>query len=411
MLASPRFAGYFGANLVSNIGTWLQNTAQMLLAYQLTHSAFAVGLVTCAQFAGFLVVGPWAGVIADRVGPRRLLVVTQVFSALIAADLAYLQHAKELTERDLVLGALAIGLGFTFALPIQTALIPRLLPAGTTPGQVKAAMAMNSVAYNAGRALAPVLAVILLLNVGAEWAFAINAISFLAFAVTMALIRPTPPAHTDPDTRPDWNSVRVARLHPRMLLLMAMVVSVTLADDPVLVLGPALAHQVLHVSSAWPAYFLSALGLGTIVGALIPTRPPTSRRAALPLLMLSISMIVFVCGAAAWISWIAAFCTGVGALLTGSSVQAELHAMTPPRQAPQVMAMWAVAWAGSKPLASLCDGWLGTHLGVLDAGVALATPALVVAALELWMPPALRERTKTFARQYRERRDHLGVAP
>jgi hypothetical protein len=68
VLKQRRFLLYFGGSFVSNMGTWLQNTAQMLLAYQITHSAFAVGLVTCAQFSGFLVLGPWAAKLADILG-------------------------------------------------------------------------------------------------------------------------------------------------------------------------------------------------------------------------------------------------------------------------------------------------------------------------------------------------------
>ncbi len=103
VLKQRRFLVYFGGSLVSNLGTWLQNTAQMLLAYQLTHSAFAVGLITCAQFSGFLVVGPWAGALADRLGGRRVLIGAQFVSAAVAGTLAYMQFNGMLTERPLVL--------------------------------------------------------------------------------------------------------------------------------------------------------------------------------------------------------------------------------------------------------------------------------------------------------------------
>src|SRR5258708_15209172 len=128
VLKQRRFLIYFAGSLVSNLGTWLQNTAQMLLAYQLTHSAFAVGLITCAQFSGFLVVGPWAGALADRLGSRRVLIGAQLLSAGVAGILAYLQFDGRLSERLLVIAALAMGLAFTFSLPVQTAMVPRLVP-------------------------------------------------------------------------------------------------------------------------------------------------------------------------------------------------------------------------------------------------------------------------------------------
>jgi hypothetical protein len=176
-----------------------------------------------------------------------------------------------------------------------------------------------------------------------------------------------------------------------------MVAAVTIADDPVLVLGPALAHQVLAVSSRWPAYFLSALGLGTVLGALVRTRPSTARRAAVPLLVLGLSVVVFTSGIAAWLSLLAALVAGVAALLTGAATQVLLLQNAGPQQAASVMALWAVAWAGSKPVASFADGWLASTLGVRWAGLLLATPALAVAVLELHLSEGLKQKLKDFA--------------
>lgn len=392
VLKQRRFLVYFAGSLVSNLGTWLQNTAQMLLAYQLTHSAFAVGLISCAQFSGFLVLGPWAGAVAERLGSKRVLVASQFLSAGFAGMLAWLRFNGALTERPLMFGALGIGLAFTFALPVQTAMVPNLVSEKDT----KAAMAMNSVSYNAGRTLAPVLCVFVLASIGAAWAFALNAISFLVFAVTIIAVHPRRESSPDRQAH-DWLGLRIAVSQPRILLLLAMVAVVTVADDPVLVLGPSLAHQVLAVSSLWSAYFLSALGLGTVLGALVPTKPSTARRAAVPLLVLALSVVAFTSGVAAWVSLLAALAAGVAALLTGAATQALLFKTAGPQQATNVMALWAVAWAGSKPVASLVDGWLASNLGVRWAGLLLAAPALTVAVLELRLPERHKRWLKDFA--------------
>jgi MFS family permease len=379
------FLGFFAGSLVSNLGTWLQNTAQMLLAYQLTHSPFAVGMVTSAQFAGFLLIGPWAATLAERAGSKRVLVASQLLSAGIAALLAALQFSGSLTESSLVLCALGIGFAFTFALPVQTAMVPSLVPEADT----KAAMAMNSVSYNAGRTLAPVLCVAVVANMGAGWAFALNSMSFLVFAVTIIVLRP----HGGPSPARrarDWLGPRIDMWRPRIVLLLAMVAAVTVADDPVLVLGPPLAHHVLAVASVWPAYFLSALGLGTVLGAFMRTKPSTARRAAVSLLGLAISVIVFTAGISAWFSLLAALAAGVAGLLTGAATQSLLLKTAGPARATQVMALWAMAWAGSKPLASLADGWLASHVGVFRTGIVLASPAIIIALLELLRWPGVR---------------------
>jgi|CZKT01.1.fsa_nt_gi MFS family permease len=391
VLRQRGFRIYFGGSFVSNLGTWLQNTAQMLLAYQVTHSAFAVGAVTCLQFSGFLILGPWASAVTDRLGGKRMLIGSQLLAAIIAATMAILQLNEYLTERTLMIGALGTGLAFTFALPVQTAMASRIAPASDT----KAAMAMNSVSYNAGRALAPVLCVAVLASVGIGWAFALNAMSFVIFAATIIAIYPGDPPRPV-KKRHDWAGLRIAIGRPRIVQLLVMIAAVTIADDPVLVLGPAIAHQTLAVSNAWPGYFVSALGMGTVLGALVPTKPSTAWRAAISLLVLALSVIVFTAGIAAWLSLAAAIVAGVAALLTGAAAQTMLLKAAGPGHAAQVMALWAVAWAGTKPLASITDGWLANHFGPFHAGIVLAAPAVTVALLEICLPKVAKIWVKKF---------------
>src|SRR6201992_662818 len=127
-LPPRQFRLFFVGSVISNWGTWLQNTAQVLIAYKFTHSVLTVGLVTCVQFSTPLLLGPWASVVADRIGARRTLIGTQVISAAVTSVVAILQFTHYLSETDLFISAFVIGLMFTFALPAQSALIPALVP-------------------------------------------------------------------------------------------------------------------------------------------------------------------------------------------------------------------------------------------------------------------------------------------
>jgi len=118
----------------------------VLLACHLAHSALAVGLVTCTQFTSPLVIGPYAGVMADRFGGRQRLLLTQVAAATIAAVLAILYYCHALTEWPLVWGALAGGPTFTFALPARNVTLRRLVPRRDT----RPAFMMDAVSYNLG---------------------------------------------------------------------------------------------------------------------------------------------------------------------------------------------------------------------------------------------------------------------
>jgi predicted MFS family arabinose efflux permease len=401
-LKHPEFRSYFAGSLISNLGTWLQNTAQVILAYQLTHSVFAVGVVTCAQFSSSLLLGPWAAVVANRIGGRRMLIATQLISAAIAGSLAVLQWSGKLGEGLLVVGALCLGLAFTFALPVQTALVPRLVsPADDT----EAAMAMNSVSYNAGRAVAPALCVVVIITIGFAWAFTLNALSFAIFAVALAFVRPRegtrPPRPAKART-----GLIIAMQRPRIALLLAMVAAVTLADDPILILGPSLAHHI-GVSNDWAGYFLSALGCGTVLGSLRPTTDLhahevslRSRRAATSLLVLVIAIVVFALGISPWLCLLAAFVAGAAALRTGAVTQTQL-VWQQPGQVASVMALWAIAWAGTKPLASFTDGAVAaaSH-SPLAAAAVMVVPALAVAILELRLPNTVKRRIKRRARQW-----------
>jgi MFS family permease len=394
LLLHRDFRLYFAGSLASNLGNWLQNTAQVLLIYQLTRSVLAVGAITCAQFSGSLLLGPYAAVLADRFGSRYILIGTQFFSAGVAAALALLQFAGLLTEDRLIVGALAIGLAFTFALPIQTAIVPRFAPRDDT----EAGMAMNSVSYNAGRAVAPVLCVGVITTVGFGWVFALNAVSFIIFAAALFLANPRGADKPTGGTRAR-DGLSIARRQPRVILLLAMVAAVTIADDPVLVLGPALARH-MGAPDVWPAYFLSAMGCGTIVGSMKRAKgaakssvSQASQRAARSLLCLGLVIAVFAAGVNPWLSLAAAFVAGITALRVGVATQTLLVQQNEQRAA-SVMALWAIAWAGSKPIASLADGLLASHYHLLIAGLVLAVPAIVLAASESCLPSSWKTALK-----------------
>lgn len=368
------FRLYFFGSVTSDFGSWLQNSAQVLLAYQLTHSVFTVGVVTFAQFTSPLVLGPWTGVFTDMFGGRRTLLTTQVFSALVSAALAGLDLGGVLNAWGLGLGALLGGLAFTFALPARNVTVQRLVP----PNKLKPAYAMDTVSYNLGRALAPLLiAGMALARINFAWAFAANALSYIAFS--MVLWRVHMHAQAEPERR--RSRVRdgfqiVCRDH-RIMILLLMVAAVTVADDPIMVLGPALAKH-LHATTGLSSCFIAALGAGTVFGSFRPsTHRPSLRLAATALAVLALSMLLFVHAPTMWVGVIAALGAGASCLIANSVTRAVLAERAGPERTAAVMAIWAIAWAGSKPLASLIDGALGSLIGLQWTGLILAAPAII----------------------------------
>lgn len=387
VLRHRQFRRYFAGSLVSNFGTWLQNTAQLLLAYRFTHSVLAVGLMTMAQFSSPLLLGSWAGVFADRFGSRRTLYATQLALAIITGNLAALQFAHMLGERSLLAGAFVTGLLSTFAIPAQSITVTSLVP---SPAEVRAAVAMNSVSYNAGRAMAPAFSILIITSVGAAWAFTLNAVSFGIFIIVFRTIRPRrfPQSLKRSRVRDGFRIVRDER---KMMFLLLMVAMITVADDPILVLGPAVAHHS-GVPDNLSGYFLSALGAGSVLGSMLPRQKTrAARRAAAALAVLSISTMIFALAPWFWVSVAAAFAAGVAGLEAGSTAQSMLIGLAGPERAMRVMGLWTVAWAGTKPIASLIDGSLAALIGVKITGVTLALPALIPLLMLVFCPRVVHQ--------------------
>ena len=377
---NPRFRWYFIGSVFSDFGTWVQNTAQVLLAYHLTHSVLTVAFVTCAQFSSPLVLGPWSGVMADRFGGRKTLIWAEIVSAAIAGLLAGLQFAGLLNVAWLVVGAIVIGLAFTFALPARNVTVRRLVG----PGQTRPAYAMDSVSYNLGRALAPPLSILLIAEFGFGYAFVANSISFLLFTAVLMIAGK---GSSEPQRRSRVRDGFLTAYHEgRILIVLMMVVAVTVAADPVLVLGPALASHAGR-SASWSGAFIAALGADSVLGSLRRSKhTPSLHLAATALAALGICMAAFVLSPNFWFSVGAACLAGAACLVANSATRTLLAREAGPEREARVMAVWAIAWAGSKPLASLMDGSLPSLIGIRATGVLLAAPALIPIVVLLFWP-------------------------
>jgi MFS family permease len=341
---------------------------------------------------------------ADRFGGRKTLLWTELVSAAIAGSLAALEFTGRLHEGLLVAGAIVIGLAFTFALPARNITVRRFVAEQETElvaeqetelvaeQETKAAYAMDSVSYNLGRALAPPLGVGLIAAFGFGYAFAANAASFLIFTVVLVVAGK---GSSEPVMRSRvWDGFLTAWHEGRIMILLLMVVAVTIASDPILVLGPALASHVFGKAASWSWMFIAALGAGSVLGSMRRSkRTPSLKLAAVVLGALGLFMMVFVLSTQFYVSVVFAGLAGATCLVANSATRTLLATEAGPAREARVMAVWAIAWAGSKPLASLMDGLLPGVVGrivpdpinIKVTGVLLALPAITpIIVLVLW---------------------------
>jgi predicted MFS family arabinose efflux permease len=260
---------------------------------------------------------------------------------------------------------------------------------------------MDAVSYNLGRAIAPLISIAIAHWLGFGWAFAGNAISFFFFAMILWRIRQNGAAEPKRESRVG-DGFRIARNNGTIMILLLMVAAVTIADDPILVLGPALASR-MHVTAGAPGWFIAALGAGSVAGSLLRAKHPASfRLTAWSLAVLGGCMVAFVMTPWWWVSAIAAFGAGIAGLLANSATRTLLSKAAGPQRLASVMAVWAIAWAGSKPIASLTDGLLAGLVGLRWTGIILALPALIPLVV-LVSVPGFGRRLARFRREPLER--------
>lgn len=377
VLGRRNFLPYFIGNLLSNCGTWFQNIAQSLLIYRLTGSAFMVGVVNFAQFAGVVLLAPWTGSAADHYDRKRLIILTQLGSMLVVGALAVLAATGADTVPVVLALALLLGLITAFVTPALQAILPSLV----SRDDMGAAIAMNSVTFNLSRAVGPVLGAVIVARLGIAWAFALNAGSYAALVIGILLVHPRaqPPR---PAHRPRLReSLRLVRGDRELALLLAAVASVSITMDPVNTLGPVFATQLFHRPDTVAGVLIGAFGAGAVLASFFPAAhadTPLGRVGMLIGVMAAgMAAFAFAPGFALALAVLAV--AGFGYLSGQTRATTLLQFRVEDEQRGRIMALWSVAFLGSRPIASLLDGALATWLGPRIATLAMALPAVAAA--------------------------------
>ncbi|MGO9910098.1 MAG: MFS transporter, partial [Acidimicrobiales bacterium] len=194
-LSIPNFRRYFYGQTTSLVGTWMQSVAQSWLVYTITHSSTAIGGVLALQTLPVLILGPYAGVIADRVDKRRLMIVLQSFMGIQALVLGVLAVTHVVRFWEVCVLAVVLGLNNTFENPARQSFVLEMVG----PGEVRNAVSLNSTMVNAARAVGPAVAGLLIATVGVGVCFLVNSVSFVAVVYSLvsmdeSALKPSKPA-------------------------------------------------------------------------------------------------------------------------------------------------------------------------------------------------------------------------
>jgi MFS family permease len=366
-LRHRNFQLFFGGQLISLTGTWMQNVAQAWLVYRLTGSAVLLGSISFAsQFPVFLI-APFGGAVADRHNRHRIVIATQVASLVLAAILAVLTITGRVHVWHIFVLAAGLGVVNAFDIPARQAFIVDMVGRD----DLMNAIALNSSMFNGARIVGPAVAGILVASIGEGWCFMLNAISYIAVIAGLLMMRVTsmPIAGTG-DASPLQHIKEgfawVKRTRPiRALLLLLGLVS--LVGMPYAVLMPIFADRILHGGARGLGLLMGATGIGALSAALTLAAKKglkgLGRWVATASAGFGLSMILFSQSRWFWVSFALLIPLGFSMMLQMSSSNTLIQAMVPDRLRGRVMSVYSMMFMGMAPLGAFSAGALAHHIG------------------------------------------------
>lgn len=384
LLRDRNFGPYFWANLVSNCGTWFWNVTAAVVVFNMTGSATVVGAVSVMQFVPSMLLAPYAGALTDRIDRRLLLLGSQLLGFMAATVISVwtvLVGVDGLPGPWPILAvALVVGVAYAFSVPAMHAVIPALVP----PPDLDAAVALNSVTFNLARALGPALGALTLGTLGPAATFTINAASFLPLVVALLVIHPRAVQRR----RAGSGSVREGLAYVwgdrTTVVLLLGVTALGFGADPVNTLTPPMA-ALLGGGDALVGWLVSGFGAGAAVTAFTVT--PLRRRFTLNqmsaggLVGIAAGLFALAASPAAGVAIASLALAGSGFLFAVTALTTALQQRVDEDMRGRVMALWSVAFLGSRPIAALLDGLLADLFGARAAVVWAGGLTLIAAVV------------------------------
>ena len=389
------FTVFWLGALASNTGSWVQNLAVPYVLYQVTESAFWVGLSTFTQFLPVMLLGPLAGSVADRFDRRKVLLVTQT---LMAVGALTLWGAWSAGLRSPVAILVIVAVGGVFAginIPSWQSFVNDLVPRR----DLLSAVTLNSLQFNAARALGPGIAGVLLASLGPSWAFFLNGVSFLFVLGALLLVRTRQAARTTALAggflRQFRRAMAYTRRQPGILVGIVVAVLVGGLGNPVFQFTVVFAAEVFDVGPIGLSMLNVSLGLGAVVAApLVSGWDVLLSRAALVrygLVAYGVAIVAFAVAPVYLVGVLALVVVGGGFLVVISATNTSVQVIVADHMRGRVMALRIMAFTGAYPLGALLQGSLSDVIGPRPT-VAGAGAVLVLAGAWLWSRPALLHR-------------------
>lgn len=381
---------FASGQLISLIGTWMQVVGQDWLVLRLGGGGVALGLATALQFAPTLVLGLWAGVIADRFPKRRLLIGVHSFMGVCALALALLTAFGVIRLWMVMVLALLLGLGSVLDIPTRQAFVSEMVP----PGDVPNAVALNSATFNTGRIIGPALAAVLITAVGVTPVFFLNAASYVGVLVGLARMRESdmqPHRATPRAPGQVREAIAFVRDHRDLLLVVVLTGFVATFGFNFRVTLALIGRGDADGGASAYGVLSSILAFGSLLGALAAAKRRRPRQSMLVGSAVGFGLLLVVTAAMPTRTLLAFMLvpTGAAIILFTSTANAMVQLGTPAALRGRVMSVYILVFVGVAAFGAPLMGWIaelsGPRAAMAIGGAVSALGGLAVGVVLLRM--------------------------
>jgi MFS family permease len=365
-LRHRNFQLFFSGQLISLVGTWMQNIAQDWLVYRLTGSSLLLSTVAFVNQIPIFLLAPVAGIVADRWNRHRIVIATQSASMALALTLATLTLTGRIRVWEIMVLASLLGVVNAFDIPARQAFLIDMVGRD----DLLNAIALNSSMFNGARIIGPAIAGILVASVGEGWCFFGNGISYIAVITGLLLMKLKKRTELQKHGSPIENMIegfRFARHTAPVRALLLLIGFVSFAAMPYTVLMPIFAGRILHGGARQYGWLMAATGIGALVGALTLASKPSVTGLGKWVWMAATgfgtSLILFSQSRHLWLSLIFLMPTGFGMMVQMGATNTLLQVMVPDRLRGRVMSLYSMMFIGMGPIGALLGGFLASRIG------------------------------------------------